>query len=119
MYDENISNAACINTTRSPLVYFVLTTALALLVFQTTASAQTTVSLKSTITLPNSKKLTGFDISWVDPESRVYLLADSGNNEIYNGDPKNPSNVYSNSGFNPYPDPNVPFGGPSGPNGVA
>jgi hypothetical protein len=34
MKDENISNAGCFNTTRRPLAYFVLTTALALLVFQ-------------------------------------------------------------------------------------
>ena len=115
MYDENISNAACIKTTRRPLTHFVLTTALALLVFQQAAPAQTQVSLKSAIAIPN-KRLTGFDISWVDEDSRVYLLA--ANPQVVLVD-LNTNTASTISGFNTNADPNVSRSELNGPNGVA
>jgi len=88
-------------------------------VFQTATLAQTTISQKATITLPNGGQITGFDISWVDPYSRVYLLADGGNSEVDIVDLNNNNNVYTVGGFNKTTDPNfTQYCMVCGPNGV-
>ena len=110
MKEGTISEAAF----RRPLAYFVIATA-ALLVFQAAASAQTQVSLKSAIPIPN-KRLSGFDISYVDQYSRVYVLASNPQVVLLDLNTNTASTI---GGFNTNADPNVSRSNLSGPNGVA
>ncbi len=120
MKEGHTPNAAQ-NIKQRPLKYIVIATALALPVFQIAASAQTQISQKSTITLPNGGQFTHFDISWADPLSRVYLLADGGNAQVDIVDLNTNTVTATVGGFKSTADPNM-MGPPClicGPNGVA
>ena len=54
------------------------------------------------IPLPNNKKIVGFDISWVDADSRIYLLADGTNASVDMVD-LSTNNVSMISGFHTNP----------------
>src|SRR5258707_11326190 len=41
-----------------------------------------TITFQKAITMPGGKSISSFDISWVDPLSRVYLLADRTNSSV-------------------------------------
>jgi hypothetical protein len=120
MKEGHISNAAQ-NNKRMPRIYFVIATALALLALQKAAPAQTKISAKTPITLPNGGQFTHFDISWADPLSRVFLLADGGNAQVEIVDLNTNTVTSTVGGFKNTTDPNM-MGPPClicGPNGVA
>lgn len=110
-----LSHAVSGKRIRLPLAYFAI--ALALAPIATHQAQAQGLQLTGAIPLPNNKKIVGFDISWVDADSRIYLLADGTNASVDMVD-LNTNNVSMISGFHTNADPNVSRSELSGPNGV-